>query len=293
MYNATYRGLITVMANESFKRRLIIGVFILACLALSVYRVYVVSDNIDISPSQTDPTYYLKDNMQTKIFAVMAGFMLVLSLLAAFFVSRKTNNIISNGQPLIIFASSLNGFMIIGTVFYYMFYFRTEESKSSRMVSLIIIFALVTAVYYLINASRKADTFCNPIAWLSLSPIVFFSLWLLFDFMKESTALAASSTPYLLLSLIFFILFFLTEGKSRVGKASIFLYTFFGLGGILFSLVYSIPTLLLASFWLFPTNFTLLYSLIGVSTSIYVSARLFSLKSKEDSAEEVSTYSAA
>jgi hypothetical protein len=254
------------------------SVVIILSLALSVYRVLVIQNNIEVSPTAEDANYYLKDSDETVTFAVVTVVLLVLFSLCAFFLRKKMSNEIETGEPSVIFTSSLSGFLIIGCVFYYFFYFVTDKSQINFFVAAIIVTALISSVYFLLNASGKAETRRKVTAWFSIAPIACYALRLLNEFIKRGTSHYPSSSVYLLLSIIAFMLFFLAEGKFKSGNGNVMLYMLFGFLSIQLSLTYSLPTLYLSAFWVFPTNSDMLYSAVDLTVAMYIASRLFQLK---------------
>ena len=272
------------MASSKFvtQKRLIVAGILLVSFGLSIYRIIVIMNNIEQSPSAGNNNYYLLDNWQTYRFALVTVGAAALFLIAALFLGRRLKNQPFSVDPSVIFTSSLTGFLLLGAVFYYVFYYIDEPLEASSFVTGIIAFALISAVYFLMNASGKTGTGSRSLAWFSLAPIIFYALRLLNDFIRQSTTHNASSAPYLLLSLIAFLLFFLAEGKFRAGTGSITLYILFGSLALLLSLIYALPTLVLSAFWLFPADHTMLYAAIDLTVVMYISARICQLQCLED-----------
>lgn len=260
------------------QKRIIMSIVIILSLALSVYRVLVIQNNIDVSPTAEDENYYLKDSNETVAFAVITVVALVLFSFCAFFLRKKMRNEIETAEPSVIFTSSLSGFLIIGCVFYYFFYFVNDTTQFSFFISAIIVTALISSVYFLLNASGKAESRRKVTAWFSIAPIACYALRLLNEFMKRGTSHYPSSSVYLLLSIIAFMLFFLAEGKFKAGSGSVMLYMLFGFLSIQLSLTYALPTLYLSAFWVFPTNSEMLYSAVDLTVTMYIASRLFQLK---------------
>ncbi|HOJ49047.1 MAG TPA: hypothetical protein PLD48_09345 [Bacillota bacterium] len=260
------------------QKRIIMSIVIILSLAVSIYRIFVIQNNIDVSPTAEDANYYLKDTDETVAFAVITVVLLVLFSVCAFFLRKKMNNEIESVEPSVIFTSSLSGFLIIGCIFYYFFYFLGDERELSFFVVAIIITALISSVYFLLNASGKAPSRRKAAAWLSVAPIACYAFRLLNEFMKRGTSHYPSSSVYLLLSIIAFMLFFLAEGKFKSGSGNVGTYMLFGFLSIHLSLTYSLPTLYLSAFWVFPTSSELLYAAVDLTVAMYVAARLFQLK---------------
>jgi hypothetical protein len=258
------------------QKRFILTWVLFSSLAIAVYRIYIITNNIEIDSVESQ-NYYLFDNAETYIFALLTAVIIAAFILAAVFLSRRLRNCLVFGEPSIIFTSSLSGFLLLGAVFYYIFYYTEDTNGLSFLDMAIIISAVISAIYLLLNASGKTECNGKAAAWFSLAPIAFFAFRLLNDFIRQSTTHNASSTNYLLLSLIAFLLFFLAESKFRIGTGSITLYIVFGFLSILLSLIYSLPTLILAAFWVFPTNYTMLYSAIDLTLVMYIAARVCQL----------------
>ena len=263
------------------QKRIIMSIVIILSLALSVYRVLVIQNNIDVSPTAEDANYYLKDSDETVAFAVMTAVALVLFSCCAFFLRKKMSNKIEAAEPSVIFTSSLSGFLIVGCIFYYFFYFASDVTQINFFITAIIITALISSVYFLLNASGKAQSRSKAIAWFSVGPIACYALRLLNEFMKRGTSHYPSSSVYLLLSIIAFMLFFLAEGKYKSGNGSVITYMLFGFLSIQLALTYSLPTLYLSAFWVFPTNSEMLYSAVDLTVAMYIASRLFQLKCAE------------
>ncbi|HAN21335.1 MAG: hypothetical protein A2Y15_07165 [Clostridiales bacterium GWF2_36_10] len=265
------------MTKFALQKRIIIISVIVTSLAISIYRIFVIQNNMDICPKIDDSNYYLEDNFETYLFTVISIFIMLIFLLAALYLGRKIKNKLVCGEPSIIFSTSLSSFIILGSLFFYIFYF-AETIELTTLRVFILISAFISSIYFLVNASRKADTCCNLITWLSLAPVATFALRLLNDFIRQSTTPDASSTHFLLISIIAFLLFFLTESKFKAGNGNMTLYIIFGFATILFSLIYTIPTIILSAFWYLPTNYTTLYSVVDLSLALYIATRLIHLE---------------
>jgi ABC-type Fe3+-siderophore transport system permease subunit len=263
------------------QKRIIMAIVIILSLALSVYRITVIQDNIDVSPTAEDANYYLKDTFETNAFAIITASFILLFSLSAFFLRKKIKNEIETAEPSVIFTSSLSGFLIIGCIFYYFFYFVKKDTQFTFFIAGIIITALLSAVYLLLNASGKTESLRKTVAWFLVAPVACSALRLLNEFVRRGTSHNPSSSVYLLLSIIAFMLFFLAEGKFKSGTGSPALYMLFGFLSIQLSLTYSLPTLYLSGFWVFPPNVTMLYSAADLTVAMYIAARLFQLKCVE------------
>ncbi|MDD4163827.1 MAG: hypothetical protein PHD46_01555 [Eubacteriales bacterium] len=269
------------------KQLLFSAVFIIS-IALSLFRVFIIMHNMEDIPTVDNTNYYLVDNDNTKYFAILTAVAVIVFFIISLFLNRIINNELAFGESSIIFTSSLSGFLLLGCVSYYFLYFKSLPIKLTIFETFIVIFAILSSVYFLANASKKAESGNKLIAWLSLAPITFYALRLLNDFIRQSTSPDASSTPYLLLSIIAFLLFFLSEGKFLSGTGSVRLYMFFGFCAILFSLIYSLPVLVLTSFWVLPGNYGILFSAADLTLALYVSAKICNLKCRECEKTELS-----
>lgn len=268
------------MVKFARQKRLILAWVILIGIAASIYRIIVIKNNIEITRSD-DFDYYLFDSPATYYFAVLTAGLILLCIITAVYLGKRMNNSLVQSEPSVIFTSSLSGFLLFGAVFYYIFYFSDHKNELSPLVYGIIASAAISAVFFLMNASGRAESNKKAASWLSLAPIAFFAFRLLYDFIRQSTMHNVSSAPYLLLSLVAFLLFFLAEGKFRVGSGNITFYMLYGFLSVLLSLIYALPALALSAFWLLPTNYTMIYSAIDLTIVLYIVSRVFSLNCPE------------
>jgi len=262
----------------SARKRITLTFVIITSLVASIYRIFLIKSNLEVSPSADDFNYYLEDSLPIKVFAIIIGCLILVYILFALYTGRRLKNCLITGDPSVVFTSSLSGFLILGSIFYYVFYYIKDKSELDFFVIAILVTGLFSAVYFLLSASNKSEVNNSALKWFSIAPIVCLSLRLLNDFIRQSTSHNPSSSAYLLLSIIAFMLFFLAEGKIRMGSGNITLYYMFGSLSILLSLIYALPTLFLAAFWLFPTNFTTIYSAVDLTIVMYITARLCRLK---------------
>ena len=109
----------------------------LSSLLLSVMRVIVLKNNIEINETETagqSVVYYIAHNSETVVFLVFTCCFFVAFAALAFVLGKKANSFISFDSSPAVFASSLCGFMFLSTGLYYSYQYVTGNGELSKFV---------------------------------------------------------------------------------------------------------------------------------------------------------------
>jgi len=131
-----------------------------------------------------------------------------------------------------------------------------------------------SAVYFFSCVFSKRDRSCNYFAGLAMFPPLTLAIKLIIDFLTQNSNGYGQLYNYHLLSLGFFLLFFVNEIRFYMHKAAPALYVFFGLSAVLATSVFTIPVLLLTAMGIVETNsINLAFCFTDIAMAAYVSAR--------------------
>lgn len=182
------------------------------------------------------------------------------------------------------FSSSAIGFLFL-TVLAASLYFKTAHpdfldyaEDANQIVSAFVkLLAAASALYFLLSASWiDLQTHFGLHLGLSFAPILFFAARILNEFINSSTNPLVNSRGFLMFSLIFLMLFFLTESKAMVIQSDPFLYLLFGAGVVIPTAIYDISNLYNYLGGEVPT-INAIYSVLSLALAIHVIVRIAGL----------------
>lgn len=192
------------------------------------------------------------------------------------------------------FSTSALGFLFL-TVLLASLYFKSAPAGTlaytedvNRIVSAFVkVFAGISVLYFLLSAAWLGlqEQFGLHLA-LSFAPVLFFAVRILNEFINSSTNPLAESRGYLMFSLIFFMLFFLSESKAMVIRGNAFPCLLFGAAAVVSSTVYNTSNLI---HYLNGETSAIgaVYSILSLALAIHVIIRLANLPSLFPESEEL------
>ena len=181
------------------------------------------------------------------------------------------------------FSSSALAFLFL-TLLVVTLFFRTSLSYQyyaedvNKVVSVLVkVFAACSAVYFLMNAAWAGiESKYGLHLGFSFAPILYFACRILNEFINNSTNPTGDSHGYLMFSLIFFMLFFLTESKALILDGNAFRYLLFGAAAVILSSIYNVTNLVgYLNGEIAPIQ--AIYSLLAVALSFHVIIRMATL----------------
>lgn len=244
----------------------------IAAFIMAIIRIFVITYGTDIE-SIEGYYYFLTGSVTTALFAAGTILILLIGVVVGSRISKGTIYSEKSLHPFSVFIVILTGFVLfIGTV--YLLIEGDDNALASKLEIIMHVFALLSAVFFLYQTSNKTRFGVSIYYLLSFSPIIYFAFRILTSYIKYSTIQSSSSLPYYMLSVIFFLLFFLSDARLRIRKEGMGRFFAFGFAAILASLIYNIPALILPFIWTVPSDGSILQSTIDIVFSIYVSNRL-------------------
>lgn len=265
----------TVSASASKIKLLSLCALLLLTVALTAFRMYV-----------------LYTGEGETAFAVCTFVTCLLLLGVSLAIGKRFSPELPQGLPSVTFGASVTGFLLLTVTVasvYFTFFAPAEdraEELNPSVAMLVILFALLSAVYFLLLAGYLPLTEKKALyLLLAMAPVLFTALRILHDFIETSTMPLANSGGYHILSMIATMLFFLREAKFLTGVGKTWVFLAVGQIAVLLLAVYNIP--LLTSYLAGSGEHTdALYSLMSLGVIGYMLTRLFSLRAR--CADEVS-----
>ena len=269
-------------------------------VVMAILRTLLVSVNLEKNSGNAD-IYYLPENFAVIAFAVASAILLLAFLVSAFKFGRKTVEL-DDASIASSVGSLIASFALIGTTIAYSFVFdarqkdpdffangihgrdMVDSQEPSVLEIFVIAFAVASALKFLligIRNHRIAKLKPSSVSILTLFPIIFSALRLLYDFVETSAIPFASSNAYHMVSLIAVLLFFLTEGKAYVSESKAVLTDFYGYTAIFMLSVFAIPNFILHVFGTLTFDIDAAFSIADTGIAVYVITKLYSSKTTE------------
>ena len=269
-------------------------------VVMAILRTLLVSVNLEKNSGNAD-IYYLPENFAVIAFAVASAILLLAFLVSAFKFGRKTVEF-DDASIASSVGSLIASFALIGTTIAYSFVFdarqkdpgffangihgrdMVDSQEPSVLEIFVIAFAVASALKFLligIRNHRIAKLKPSSVSILTLFPIIFSALRLLYDFIETSAIPFASSNAYHMVSLIAVLLFFLTEGKAYVSESKAVLPDFYGYTAIFMLSVFAIPNFILHVFGTLTFDIDAAFSIADIGIAVYVITKLYSSKTTE------------
>lgn len=154
------------------------------------------------------------------------------------------------------------------------------NSVNWSYLALIIVIAF-SSLYFFYCVFSKQNKYSNLFAGLSMLPAVALAAKLIFDFLMQNSNGFGQLYNYHLLTLGFFLLFFVNESRFYMRKAAPALYVFFGISGAISAAVFAIPILSLSLSGIAQANSAnIIFCFADLAIVAYIYARLISLEIK-------------
>lgn len=159
---------------------------------------------------------------------------------------------------------------------------RSQFSSSPNYSYILLILATACAAFYFLYCVfSKKNKPSTRFAALSLFPALTLAAKLIFDFLMQNSNGYGQLYNYHLLSLGFFLLFFINESRVYMRRAAPALYVFFGLAGALSAAIFALPVLLLTTFKVVHASAAnLMFCIADVAIISYIYLRLYNLEVK-------------
>ncbi len=246
---------------------------------------------------------YFDSNPTVTFFCVGC---VIASLLAIFIPSFTVKTDVRGETPnsiFTVFASSLLGFLFAGYVVNFVLiplrHFWTnvklpgpDFTVMTPMLKVLfiggILSAIPCAVYFLFIATQHRFTQDRNMCILSIFPVIWLSLRLVFYFMSTSAHVNLAGRKLLIISIVFAVVFFIQDSKrwipakidndEKKAMKSSRLYLASGFATIVTFSIYHLSTTFLQAFWMLRPEDTYILNGIFISMILFVAFRLASVK---------------
>ena len=243
-------------------------------MLLSVVRIIVLKNNIEINGSQSN-YYYILKNTETITFLVFAGCFVLAYVVIGFLLGKKANAFMPFDSSPVVFSASLSGFMLLATGLYYSYQYITGQivSGAKFAISLGMVFA---SVMFLDLALQKEGQKRKSVTYLRFVVCGYAIMRLVLDFVEQNRIPANSASIFHILGLISFMLFAVYEGIMEFNFKSMRAYIITGYLCVFFLIVYALPNLAitLLDYSLDPY---ILLSAVDIALAFYVLTRVYSV----------------
>ncbi len=263
-----------------------VGIMLALGLVFSAVRTVLVALNIEVNHIYEDETYYLPDGFAFTAFGIATVVAVALALYMAVFTGRKHRVDFDHKNFVVSAVSCILAFVLLGEAVMFFVSHYKANLLPEKIELLMIIFAALSGVSFLVNGVRVGDS--PRLAKYTLLPLAFSIVRLIEEFIRASTTPLASSGAYHIIGLCAVLLYFLCEGKAFAGMGSAALYYFYGYVSILLLLIYSVPKVILPCFGPFAFDYYTFLSVVDIALVIYIASRLHSTKliKMQESTEE-------
>ena len=159
---------------------------------------------------------------------------------------------------------------------------RSEVSSSPNYSYILLILITAAAAFYFFSCAFSNQNKASiRFTYLSLLPTMGLAAKLIFDFLMQNSNGYGQLYNYHLLSLGFFLLFFMNESRVYMRRAAPALYVFFGLAGVLSAAVFAIPVLFLSITGIANASAAnIVFCIADIAIISYVYLRLYNLDIK-------------
>ncbi len=247
---------------------------LIASVLTAVLRTVLVINNMETNFNNS--SYYLLDNIQTKIFSVGTVVAVAALFVLALILFKGKKAVINTRDVLSSAASCTLAFILFGTfVVFAKAYFTDEASLGGLGIPVAALSILSGCTFLFAGVNGKGD---KLLAMFTLCPMVFTLCRLLSDFLASASAPFASSGGYHLMGLSVLLLYFLCEGKAFLSTGSAALLCAYGFVAIFLLSAYALPNLVLhcVGFGVFGFDYGAALSVADLVTAFYIAARLCS-----------------
>lgn len=272
-------------------------------IALSVFMVYCFLHHAEIDGSYTATgrvlVYFENSGMVTAFTWSCILSLLMVILLSAFTIKECDLVAVSKNNVCVVFSTSLLGFLFAGYVVNFLItpfrgYWSTVEmpgadlSAAAPLLRIIyyagIVVAIPCAIYFLMMAIQNEFKPSSKFAFLSVCPVIWLALRLVFYFMSTSAHVNLAGRSLYIVSVCIAIVFFLQDAKrwlSREDKTDnkeirkhSALYFASGFATIVSFLAYHPAITYLQAFWMLNPEDSYLLNGIFIAMILYVAFRI-------------------
>ena len=241
-------------------------------LALAVYRIVVLKDNLELNVAGFD--YYLDRSFNVTLFDILAGVCAMLLFITGAVLGRKAKGEFDYNNGGTIFMSALCGFMTFSTGAYFLYrYFSTDGIyEKADLIPLILLIASAAAFFYAATGmmSKRPKIY----GALMLLPIILYCARVFTEYSEQKHNPSQAIMVLHILSMLSLILFFVQEGKFSISRGSPALYCAFGALCVALLFVSSIPMLVLSAFWMLPLSDSVMYEAVDLVFALYILIRI-------------------
>ncbi len=282
--------------SKSFNQYKVTSLAVLfASVLLSVIRVAVLTNSVEISDAYAEPHYLISVNASTVSFAV--AFVAVAILTVLFVVLRFKNPFsvfeairpgytvdLSVYPPSVLFTTALNGFMLFSSGLYYIYLFFSERAFSVGFVILAILMVCSSIGFVYSAFIAKGKVVPGASVWFKVVPIFMGIYWLMYEFIAQNRYQVNSSAAIHIVGLVILMMFFTQDALNAADKLKQKSYYITAALLVLFLFVDAVPNLLLTCFWMFKLDdFVLLYA-VELVLALYAFSKVFTALPVRDSA---------
>lgn len=246
---------------------------------------------------------YFDDNPMVTAFCIICAIAVILSMVIPSLSVRCNVRAEAPNSIFTVFASSLLGFLFAGYFVNFILiplrpFWTTVKlpgpdfNVMTPMLKILFIAGILVsipcAVYFLLIATQHRFTQNKNMCMLSVFPVIWLSLRLVFYFMSTSAHVNLAGRKLFILSLVFAIVFFVQdakrwiplkdgEGTSGDSKSSV-LYLASGFASVVSFTVYHLSTTYLQAFWMLKPEDTYILNGIFISMILFIAFRLASVR---------------
>jgi len=267
------------------KNAKIIAVFctVLALSAvLSAFRTYLLFNCVE-----PDSGFYIVGSNLNIYFNIAVGVLVAVILLGTLFVIKnKAPEELNSESTVVVFSSSLCGFLFVTVLLYGIYKFVIGDDRSV-FLAIELLLCVPSAINFFCICSKSTRDKSAAQTMLSLSPSIFFAVRIIDVFTDTKTQINVSQRSLELVMLCAMMLLFVcesgfllpdrkdsvTENDERASVAKYFAVVLFT---VAFAVVTVIPYTIVSAFWVYESKFLLMDILDGC-IGLYAATRMISL----------------
>ena len=292
-------------------------IFTLIGLLLAIFMSYTRMYHTDIAQITSSPNIlsavnsnaapkiltYFDDSFSVKLLSVASTVSVLLALLLpAFTVKSCDLTSESKNSIFTVFASSLLGFLFAGYFVNFLLvpirhlwtsvkFPSPDIASMTPVLKLIyyagIVVAIPCAVYFLVIATQAKFKPDSKMCVLSVFPVIWLSLRLIFYFMSTSSHVNVSGRKMYILSLALAVVFFLQDAKrwipdkklsAKESSLRLAIYAATGFASVLTFMTYHLSNTFLQAFWIIDAEDSYILNGIFIAMILFIAFRLASLK---------------
>ncbi len=263
---------------------LVLFITAVAALALGIFRTYLLFNFVE-----PETGFYVRDNNFGFHFDIAAVVICVFMIAGAWSLKKvKAPLELKSESTMVVFASSLCGFMFVTVLGYGLYKLFNSQSVSAFLV--VELFLCVPCMINFFSICAKEQRLRNATqTLLSLFPALFFAVRIIERFTDVTTQINVSQRSLTLIMLCSAMMFFVCETRfflplpsqemadsDKTKTHNVVKYFASGLFTVSFVIMTVLPYLVVCSFWVFSSDFLLMDILDGC-IGLYALTRLVSL----------------